>query len=127
MIGTIFGPIFFIGRTVNSACTAYCVGQIAYTAFVKLREMQGEKMRANELRESFIKEFKNEIGMEPDEAIIRAALKSYNVVEHPVRQWIDDTVGAWAASVEKCVDKKWIEDINRLRDKVSDLGNKKSE
>ena len=126
MIG-ILRPIFFVGSAINAACTAYCVGQIALAAYKKVRALHGEKIRASELRESFIQEFKKETGIEPDEAVIRAALKSYNVVEHPVRQWVDDTVESWSSALEKCVQGQWLEDIVCPKDdeeEVTDLGSK---
>jgi hypothetical protein len=92
----------FIGKTVNTAFTVYCIGQIALVAYRKVRTIQNEKLRAAELRDSFIEEFEKETGLIPDESIIRAALKSYNVVEHPVRQWVDDTIQSCSDTLDKC-------------------------
>jgi len=87
-------PLFFVGRTFNTAANVYFAGQVSWWAYKNIREMQKEKLHAETLKTQFIEEYKLEHdGEEPTEELISVALRSYNAIEHPLQQRIKKVVG----------------------------------
>ena len=99
------GPIFALGRLVNTAATAYVVGQIGWKAFKEIRSMQQEKMRACEIRAKFIAEYqKKHNGEKPSEELVQMALNAANAVDQPVRHRIGQFLKSTGDKMRECVD-----------------------
>ena len=116
---SIFSPIFLVGRTVNSVCTAYCCAQVGLSVYKKVRDMQKEKIRAGELRESFVKEYEDATGVAPPQEIVQAALKSYNVVEHPLYTKVTESCNQVSNSIKKCIEGEWLDNLVSSEDEKS--------
>jgi len=93
MINKILSPVFFVGRTFNTAANIYLAGQVGWWAYKQIREMRKEKMHAEELRAKFIEEYKtNHEGQDPSDELVTTALKAYNAVEFPLTTRIKKAV-----------------------------------
>ena len=90
---TILKPLFFVGRTFNTAANIYFAGQVSWWAYKNIREMQKEKLHADTLKEQFVSEYREEHGEDPTDELVSIALRSYNAVEHPLQQRIKKVVG----------------------------------
>ena len=100
-----FGPIISIGRAINTASTIYVVGKIGLRAFQEVRKMQGEKLRADEIRSRFIQSYKaNNDGADPEESLVKSVLGAANAVDHPIRQRINEAWDDAGDKVNQCVE-----------------------
>lgn len=96
MWGTLLRPIIFVGSAFNTAANLYLAGQLSWWAFKEVRKMQGEKLKASQLRDRFVSEHVAEFGEEPSEKEISTALRAYNAVEHPVQERVKRFFGQGA-------------------------------
>lgn len=101
--------MFGLFRALNAACTTYFLGQIGWEVYKKIRKHQKGKIKASDLREAFIMEYTKNTGQEPSEEAVQAALSSYQVVEHPVRQYFQDKLERCSEGLEKCIEGSWLE------------------
>lgn len=92
MIRTILSPLLFVGRSFNTIANIYLAGKIGAKVYKGIREMQKEKMRANELKARFIEEYEKETGEQPSDELVSLTLKSYDAIEHPIQHRIKKIV-----------------------------------
>lgn len=93
MIRTILSPLLFVGRTFNTAANIYFAGKIGAKVYKNVRQMQKEKLRAEELKARFIKEYEKKTGEQPSDELVSLTLKSYDAVEHPIQHRIKKIFG----------------------------------
>ena len=81
----LLSPVTFAFRTFNTVANVYLAGQIGWWGYKKVRELQKEKLRAGEIRERFIEEYKSRNnGKEPDPELVSIALNSAEAVDRPL-------------------------------------------
>ena len=76
-------PFTFAFRSFNTVSNVYLAGQVGVWAYKQMRAMQKEKLRASELRQRFTEEYVKEYGTEPNEELVKGALRAYDAVERP--------------------------------------------
>lgn len=86
-------PLSLVFRSFNTASNVYLAGQVSYWAYKQMRTMQKEKLRASDLRERFIFEYRKEYDTDPPEELVIGALKAYNAVERPLEHRIKNIFG----------------------------------
>jgi len=89
----ILTPFTFVFRTFNTVSNIYLAGQVGVWAYKQIRVMQKEKLRASELRQRFIEEYRKEFGEDPSEDLIQGALRAYDAVERPIQHRIKTFLG----------------------------------
>ena len=93
MIRTILSPLLFCGRTFSTISNIYLAGQIGAKVYKNVRQMQKEKLKANELKAKFIEEYEKENGEQPSDELVSLTLKSYDAVEHPIQHRLKQIFG----------------------------------
>jgi len=112
---SIFSPIVFLFRATNNVLTAICVGQIAWIAYKKVREMNKDKLKASEIKEKFISEHIERTGEEPSEKVVEAVLRTHNAIEHPIQDYVQMSYKGFLKTFNECLSKE------EVKEEVTDI------